>query len=128
MNVKKGDYVSRISYGKDIIFIVDKIMDKEDKIIALLKGITLRIEADSDLDDLVIARKQEVDSNVRSIEDRFEKVVKKKSRSEDIRSAGIYNGKILHLDGETGIVNLYYFFKIRDIVQKPKKYWKLSQK
>ena len=42
--IKKGDMVGRKSYGKDIIFIVDRIIKTKDKEIAILKGLTIRIK------------------------------------------------------------------------------------
>ncbi|MDN5331016.1 MAG: spore coat assemly protein [Tepidanaerobacteraceae bacterium] len=49
--VRVGDVVARISYGKDIFFKVIEI--REEKKIAVLKGINVRIIADAPLDDLV---------------------------------------------------------------------------
>ena len=49
MNFKVGDIVSRKSYNNDIYF---KIIDISDNI-AILKGVELRLYADSELDDLV---------------------------------------------------------------------------
>ena len=46
--IRKGDIVSRISYGNDIIFYVKGIIKLTNKKrIALLKGIDVRIEADA---------------------------------------------------------------------------------
>lgn len=36
--IKKGDIVGRISYGKDIFFIVEDIINLNKKEIAILKG------------------------------------------------------------------------------------------
>ena len=48
MEIRKGDIVGRISYGKDIIFYVDRIIKvKNGKSYALLKGVHYRIEADA---------------------------------------------------------------------------------
>lgn len=46
--VKKGDIVSRNSYNNDLLFFIDKIRASVngDKI-AILKGLTIRIEADA---------------------------------------------------------------------------------
>ena len=52
--IKRGDIVGRISYGKDIIFVVEDIMKVNNKEVAILKGVTIRIKADSPLDDLEI--------------------------------------------------------------------------
>ena len=55
--IKKGDIVGRKSYGKDIIFIVERIIQNKNDKIAILKGLVERIEADSDVDDLEIIEK-----------------------------------------------------------------------
>lgn len=75
--IKPGSIVARNSYNKDIIFVIDKITNN----IALLKGLNVRIVADSPLSDLVI-----VDRPVEKL---------KFSRSL-IKS----NAVILHLDGD----------------------------
>ena len=49
--LKIGSYVTRKKYGNDILFKIEKIID--DKVI--LKGVDLRLYADSDIDDLVLA-------------------------------------------------------------------------
>ena len=59
--IKKGDIVGRISYGKDIVFYVERIFKlRSGKKIALLKGITERIEADSDVEDLYLMDKEKL--------------------------------------------------------------------
>ena len=50
MKIAKGDIVARISYNKDILFVVDRIITPSN--IAILKGIDIRIEADAPLYDL----------------------------------------------------------------------------
>ena len=60
-NVKKGDYVARKSYGKDILFNVEKIIKLSNgKENAILKGVIYRIKADSPVQDLCIIDKREV--------------------------------------------------------------------
>ena len=49
--IKNGDIVGRISYNKDIIFIVKDIRDKNN---VILEGIFERIIADSNIDDLEV--------------------------------------------------------------------------
>ena len=46
--IKKGDVVGRISYNKDIIFIVKDIRDKNN---VILEGVFERIIADSNIYD-----------------------------------------------------------------------------
>jgi spore coat assembly protein len=50
--VKIGDVVVRKSYGKDVTFKVIEIKKSEEGIMYVLKGINLRLIADSPLDDL----------------------------------------------------------------------------
>ena len=49
--IKNGDIVGRISYNKDIIFIVKDIRDKNN---VILEGIFERIIADSNINDLEV--------------------------------------------------------------------------
>ena len=53
MKVKKGEYVTRKSYGNDIVFVVDRIINlKDGNALAILKGVTFRVEADAPLQDI----------------------------------------------------------------------------
>ena len=52
MKFRKGDIVGRISYGKDIVFVINRIIKCQNEDVAILKGLITRIEADSPLDDL----------------------------------------------------------------------------
>jgi hypothetical protein len=48
--IKNGDIVARKSYNKDILFVVDRIIRMVDNTsLVILKGLTLRIEADAPL-------------------------------------------------------------------------------
>ena len=96
--IRKGDVVGRISYGKDIIFVVDRIIKLNNHThIAILKGITMRIKADSPLDDLEIIDKRIVKSNERNIEERIFSHLSKYTKG--LRKMHRY-GKVLHLDGD----------------------------
>jgi len=113
--IRKGDIVGRLSYGKDILFLVDRIIRAADnQEYAILKGITFRIEADSDLDDLEKIEDYLVKRNMRSLDDRLDERVQncvkcntkpfsvlergllKREQTQEI----VYTGKILHLDGD----------------------------
>ena len=84
MNIKKGDIVGRKSYGKDIYFIVNQILTTtRNHKFAILKGLNIRIEADSPIEDLEIIGKDEIISN-----------------EKNFTRQKIYLGKILHLDGD----------------------------
>ena len=91
MNLKIGDYVTRISHNHDIVFQIVSI----EKNIAYLKGVDLRLYADSFLDDLV-------HSEVPNTSD--QEIVKANLRSLQMdRSQYFYlPGKILHIVGDNG--------------------------
>ena len=111
--IKKGDFVVRKSHNKDVIFVVDLVINNQ---IAILSGITTRLKADSYLDDLEIVSKQKIQSTYKEIEARITNKASQKrqvcktnffSRSNKI----IYTGKILHLDGDRKYSeksNIYY--------------------
>ena len=93
MMFKIGDLVTRNSYNNDLLF---KIIDIDDNI-AYLKGIDVRLYADSELDDLEL-----FEENIPSAskEDR-EDINKLQSMLNLDRSEYFYlPGKILHLDGD----------------------------
>lgn len=106
--IKKGDIVGRISYGEDILFIVNKIIETSNgKSFAILKGLTIRIQADAPIEDLELIAESEVNKNKRSMEEKLNQIIKN-SRREDAKRLFykdnlreiIYTGKILHLDGD----------------------------
>jgi spore coat assembly protein len=103
MIIKKGDVVGRKSYGNDILFVVEKVIRTgNDKSYAILKGLTIRIVADSPLEDLDIINKDIIDEQIASLEKRLQDRVRKGSAGMNrlTRRATVYTGKILHLDGD----------------------------
>lgn len=112
--IRKGDIVGRKSYGKDILFTVEKILKrKNEKPVAILKGLIIRIEADAELDDLVVIETKQVQTNMRSLEERLADKIKNSSICQNQTSKMLFrrgflkretrseeNGKILHLDGD----------------------------
>lgn len=97
-NFKKGDIVSRTSYRNDVLFMIEKIIEySESKKVAILKGITIRIEADSLIDDLKLATKEEIKRNITSLESRIESRLKDSIK---LDRKSIKYGTILHLDGD----------------------------
>lgn len=106
--IKKGDIVSRKSHHNDILFIVQKIIKSTKGMeIAILKGITIRIVADANTEDLVVLDSKELENSLRNldyqIEDRINELFQKgkmklvnSSKSLD----SMKTGKILHLDGD----------------------------
>ena len=88
---KIGDFVTRNSYNNDILFTIIDIKDD----IAYLKGIDVRLYADSSLDDL-----EEADVDYDTNKDRND-VKKIKDMLNLDRSEYFYlPGKILHIDGD----------------------------
>ena len=110
MNFKKGYMVARKSYGEDIVFVIDKVIKRKDKIdYAILKGLTIRIKADAPVSDLVIASKEDIEKSLESVEKIIKKRVERKNELEQVQVYNkkfkryreiIYTGKILHLDGD----------------------------
>ena len=101
MRIKSGDIVGIKSYNKDIYFIVDKIIiNKVNKQIALLKGLNIRIIADSNIDDLELFSVEDVINTIYSSENRIEKRIKNCITNNKRIGQNVYTGKILHLDGD----------------------------
>ena len=75
--IKKGDIVGRISYGKDIFFIVEDIINLNKKEIAILKGLTIRIKADSPVEDLEILSKELIQNYEENLEKRFQERIQR---------------------------------------------------
>ena len=106
--IKKGDIVSRNSYQNDILFYVEKIVKTENRgKVAILKGITIRIEADAPIDDLELPNESRIKENLK----RIDKQIEFTNDYIDNRNVIRY-GKILHLDGD------------RSYSEKTEKYYK----
>lgn len=106
MILKKGDVVGRISYRKDILFVIKRIIKAPNgNKFAILKGLTVRIEADAPLEDLELINKKEVRNNIKSFDESIEKRVH--NWLKNINSPRFFypnqiycTGTILHLDGD----------------------------
>ncbi len=93
MNLKIGDLVTRNSYKNDIIFKITDIVDN----VVILKGINMRLYADSPADDLIIYDKKKNEI----IEDDLFFIDNIKDYSEIDRNEYFYlPGRILHIDGD----------------------------
>lgn len=91
----------RKSYGKDILFSVERIIRGNKDSFAILKGLTVRIEADSPLEDLELIEKSVVDKHMQILNQRLQERIRICSnRARENRSKMEYTGKILHLDGD----------------------------
>lgn len=100
--IKRGDIVSRNSYGNDIIFSVKRIIKLANKMeVAILKGIDVRIEADAPIEDLQILSKEEKEKREKELEERIiNKIERERIIKENRRKEVVYTGRILHLDGD----------------------------
>ena len=87
---KKGDLVTRNSHNNDVVFKIEEIVDK----VAYLKGVNVRLCADSTLDDLVINNDIDTTKDKRFY-DEIEKL-------RDLKRNDYFYipGKILHVDGD----------------------------
>lgn len=93
MIIEKGDYVSRISHNNDTIFIVLNIIDDT----VYLKGVDVRLYADSPISDLV---------KVEKTEDREDYTSRVQDKLLLDRSEYFYlPGKVLHFDTEFQLTN-----------------------
>ena len=119
---RKGDIVARISYNKDVLFEITRIIKTTNNTeIMILKGITERIEADSPPEDLEIVDKRIVEAKVQYLEQKITSRITKcigkpkycfsiakkkfeciKSENRSIRQT--HTGKILHLDAVNDII------------------------
>jgi spore coat assembly protein len=113
--MKVGDYVVRRSYGKDITFKIIDIKEGKNGIIYVLKGINIRIIADSLKDDLEEVDEEFVGEKDKIFNARVNQVIKKVILGRDTvlkrveKSPKIIKedelvfgrpGKILHVDGD----------------------------
>ena len=105
--IRKGDIVTRNSYGNDILFKIKRILKLSNgQKIAILKGVDVRIEADAPIEDLQLATKEEHNRCEKELENRIKSKIKEDlPKSENRQKEIIYTGKILHLDGDSCLDN-----------------------
>lgn len=115
--MKIGDIVVRKSYDKDITFKIIDIKEEENKIVYILKGINLRIIADSREEDLEEIKEDYLGEQDKILNSRVSKAIKSAiSYRGEILSRNSKNskdkheskelmfgrpGKILHIDGDS---------------------------
>lgn len=113
--IKKGDLVSRISYNNDIVFKVCNITENSDgERIALLRGINVRLFADSPESDLIFATYEEIkgDSKVYEAMTRRAPHNKNKEEKKSLRFllkepvSFTIPGKVVHIDGDGEYLDL----------------------
>ena len=108
-SIKKGSFVYKKSQSKDVIYTVDKILKSDKNRIALLRGATERVMAESPIEDLMLVDKSIIKKTFEILENRINKRVKERLlytnylenlNSNKRFSEKIITGKILHLDGD----------------------------
>jgi len=91
MDFEVGDYVTRNSYNNDIVFVITEIIDN----VYYLKGMNVRLCADSPLDDLKKHEKKDVNIEEEEYLKRIKPV-----KTLDREDYFYLPGKILHIDGD----------------------------
>jgi len=104
-NIKVGDIVARKSHGEDLVFrVIRKIKLNNKKEIAILKGISVRVEADEPIEDLCIIKTKEIKRMLRELDKKILEKIEEDKRNKILlnrrKKEIIYTGKILHLDGD----------------------------
>ena len=92
--LKIGDFVTRKSYNNDLLFVIVDIVSD----VAYLKGINVRLYADSYLDDLVLV--DDVVDDSFSVSDRKEALKIKDMVTLNRNEYFYLPGKILQIDGD----------------------------
>jgi len=102
LKIKRGDIVGRKSYGKDILFIVDRFIKLNNKKeYAILKGMTIRIEADAPIEDLQLIDDNRINNITKSIENKLLKRIDEYNKEKRYKGdIVVKTGRILHLDGD----------------------------
>ncbi len=122
MDIGVGDLVIRKSHGGDIVFkVVDIFVDETQQTHCVLKGLHLRLMADSPLDDLQRIEAEHLRNEVVRMEsmhnDTMRRVMMRRSRereqvelrrSEATKKFTFFDvpGRVLHLDGDDEYLNM----------------------
>jgi spore coat assembly protein len=95
MSFQKGDLVTRKSYNHDVVFVIEDIIDSN----VILKGINVRLCADSGMDDLQIYKASDDDKveDDDSFSDKLNEYI-----NLDRNEYFYLPGRILHIDGDEG--------------------------
>lgn len=96
--IKSGDYVTRESHGKDVLFNVEKIIKLSNgKENAILKGLTYRIKADAPIEDLCIVDKKTALEMISKLDTDIERFAKEIEETKRLKTQ-VQTGLIMHLD------------------------------
>ncbi len=113
-----GDYVVRLSYGKDIMFRITYILPNQ---LARLKGVSYRIIADAPLSDLELVEGMRYttkeDSVMNAIDNTVQNIIKKREEMQKGKNPGFQKtGTVLHIDGDAFYLQLCMkYYKALDI-------------
>ena len=69
--IREGDIVARVSYQLDIIFVVKRLLYTKHGIIAILNGVTVRVQADAPIEDLQLLDKTQIKEKTSIAENHF---------------------------------------------------------
>lgn len=109
VKIKQGDLVSRISYNNDIIFKVCNIKENSDgERTIFLRGINVRLMADSPESDLIPATYDEIKGDSKVYEAMTRRIPNSKNKEEkkSLRfllrepNSATLPGKVVHIDGD----------------------------
>lgn len=120
MDLRIGDIVGRKSYGCDIIFKVHDILMKDQNYVFILKGVNLRILADSPERDIVklsVSKIEEEDNYFIKKRKKIEAYKRKTFKNAESKIGNIFKnkrsnqifmkpGKVLHLDGDSAYLEM----------------------
>ena len=98
MDYKIGDLVTRNSYNNDTVFMIVDVDEVDNTY--YLKGVNIRLYADSDKDDLKLYNRDNDIENEKHFLERIKNTVEL-----DRNDYFYLPGKILHIDGDTDYLN-----------------------
>ncbi|KJS82346.1 MAG: peptidase [Peptococcaceae bacterium BICA1-8] len=120
--IKVGDIVARISHGMDILFKVEEIIEHRGKAVALLRGLDLRLYADSPVADLEKKTPSEISAYrqayIKQNSDMMKRIFQRRmqdreyflSRGSTEKPVAVEHfeipGTVLHLDGDKEYLDL----------------------
>jgi len=120
--INAGDIVARISHGRDILFKVEEIIEHRGKAVALLRGLDLRLYADSPVVDLEKKTPSEISAYrqayIKQNSDMMKRIFQRRlqdreyflSRGSTEKPVAVEHfevpGTVLHLDGDKEYLDL----------------------
>ena len=94
--IKKGDIVKRKAYKNDMLFVVQEIINS----VAILKGVTLRIEESEKIENLEIVKAEIIEKQAAEFERSIQQATQRIINNSNSLSQKKIKAKILHLDGD----------------------------